>query len=622
MSHELETSAHPAESRVGADATPASGPLRDLALPAGVVAGLLLGFGLLTLTDAAFIDKLLYILLLSLVAVSVNFTHSATGELALGQVGVFAAGAYGYAVTTNHYGWNGWLGLAFGTVFAGLIGIIAALPSLRIGSWYFALTSLFIAVVIPDLARQIPSLTGGSDGLAGIPPLVIGSHALTFKDVYGVAVVLVVMLLAALRILTHSRYGLAFDSLRRSPVFATSLGVSVVRTKALAYGFASVVSGLAGGLFAAVNGYVSPDAFPVSLSILVVAGAVVGGQESVVGPVVGVAILQLLPDYTSSVQRYSLLLYGGILVIVMLLVPRGLVPVITDGLRRGWRRIGPRRPDTPSASRRLASSSPVDVALPRAQLVTDLEVVDVAKAFGGVQALGGISFDAPAGFITAVIGPNGSGKTTLLNLITAVYPRDAGYVRLGGVSLARRRHRVAAQGVARTFQTPMIMAERTVVDNVQAGAFLTGRATFLESLLGVGRARAEQRRGRERALALLAEADLLHIAHRDAGEVSLGQQRKLEIVRSLALNPRLLLLDEPCAGLMGREVEELEGLLKRVRDAGYSIVLVEHNMSLVMSLADRVVVLDQGQVIAVGPPDEVQASPEVIAAYLGDDDGA
>jgi len=590
----------------------------------------------LLLGSQATIAEVLYILILSLVAGSVQFTLSATGELALGQVGVFAAGGYTAAVLTSHYHWNFWLALPLAVVASSLVGLVAASPSLRVGSWSFALTNIFIAVVIVDIVTQLTSITGGADGIAGIPRPSVFGHALTQNDLYVLTLFALLTFLLVSRLLASSTWGYAFSSLQRSAVLADSLGVPRLRVKIVAYTFASAVAGLAGALFSAIDGYISPSAFPLSLSILLVAAMVIGGIETLLGPVVGVIIFQTLPHLTTVVNRYSLLIYGVLLVVVMLVIPEGVVPTVVGAYEHVWARLriallGGRRtreaPDrlksdatgdlSPDGQAEELPTTPAISGVPPPAVFGDLYVEDVSKVFYGVPALRGVSLRARSGAVTAVIGPNGSGKTTLLNVICRFYRVDGGRVRIaervdvpGGGSASVGR-------IGRTFQTPIVMGKRSVLDNVMAGAFVSRRATFAESLLHVGRARSDERRARDTAERLLEVVLLRDLGDRAVEGLTLAQQRRLEVARALAMRPTALLLDEPCAGLAGSDVDDFATVLDWVRDAGYAVILVEHNVDLVMQMADEINVLDAGQLIASGAPDDVQNDENVVASYLG-----
>jgi branched-chain amino acid transport system ATP-binding protein len=249
-----------------------------------------------------------------------------------------------------------------------------------------------------------------------------------------------------------------------------------------------------------------------------------------------------------------------------------------------------------------------------------LELVDVGKSFGGVRAVDHVSFAVPHCSLTAVIGPNGAGKTTLFNLVTNLYPADAGTVRLYGEDLkGEGPGAIAAKGLIRTFQSARIFPGMTALDNVMAGAHLHIRTFPWQQMLWLPTARREERSLRGRAEALLELVGLSPFAHAAATDLPMGAQKLLEVVRALMAAPRLLLLDEPAAGLNDAETADLAELLRAIRDSGVTVIVVEHNMSLVMGVADQVVVLDAGKLVAIGSPREIQQDKRVIAAYVGEE---
>ncbi len=249
-----------------------------------------------------------------------------------------------------------------------------------------------------------------------------------------------------------------------------------------------------------------------------------------------------------------------------------------------------------------------------------LDVDGLCKDFGGLEAVKNVSFQVRHGQIKALIGPNGAGKTTIFNLITGVLPADAGSAVLGDTQLlGLPTHRIAALGVGRTFQTSLLFDQMTVLENVMVGHHLRGRSTMLTAALRIFGAGAEEREYREAAMQALDRAGLAHLAGRSAAGLPIGQRRLVEVARALAAEPRLLLMDEPAAGLNMRETEHVGEIIHSIRDGGVTVLLVEHDMSLVMNISGEILVLDGGQRLAEGRPDEVRNDERVLAAYLGED---
>lgn len=569
------------------------------------------------------ISRFTQILLFGLVAVGMNFTMGVAGEFAIGQMGLFAAGAYTAAVLTANHGWGFVPALLVACLISTIVGVLVAAPGLRVGGWSFALASLLVAVVVPDLIRQMTSVTGGDEGLGGIPLPSIAGHDLTGSGVYVLVLAATVVVLVMLWRIESSIWGLAFASMRNSVIGAQANGISIRGLKLGAYLLSSLIAGFSGAIFAGVTGYLSPGTFPMSLSILAVAAVVAGGMGTLSGPLIGMGILLYIPDLTASFDKYSLLIYGVMLIAVMLLVPRGIVPTL-GGLARGviTRSQRDKRSQAvtsdPAVEAVLSSQARALADLPRCDRPESLTVTEVRKSFGGTMVLNGISFAAAPGEITSVIGPNGSGKTTLLNLISGYLSSDGGTVAIGGVAVdSAAPHKRVQAGVSRTFQTPILIPSRTALTNVVCAAFRQRKAGLFQSVLHTRGSRRDLCRMTDEAHRLLAAVGMEKVADVRADSLSPGQQRLVEVACAIARKPSVVLFDEPAAGLVGDEAEALSQAMVALKDCGYAVVLVEHNVNMVMRISDRVVVLNQGHVIANADPTTVRSDASVIDSYLG-----
>lgn len=548
------------------------------------------------------------ITILVLLTSGLNLSLGYAGELALGQVAMYAAGAYVAGYMGVHGVTDILLQLLATAAVAVFVGLATGVPGLRLGSWSLAMTSFFLVLLIPDILQALSAQTGGPLGLTGIgTPTFFGVTMST--GAFCLMVTLVAVLwLGVVRNLLTSRHGTAFRVLRQSPVLASSLGISVYRMKLTAYALGALPAGLAGCFFANLEHYLSPGTFGFAFAITIVAASVLGGSTSVYGAVLGGVVLQLLTSDVSAFSTYRVVVYGGLLIIFGVLLGSGVAGLFRRLVQRVERRL------RALTSREHVEPGPMD-PVPG----VELSVERIGKSFGGVRALDGVSLRAEPGKVTALIGPNGSGKTTLLNMICGYYRLDEGVVRIAGVERPRRErpHEVARAGIARTFQTANIPAEISVLEVVRSGRYSTDRSPMVAAILRLPGFLRVRRRDTEEAMRVLQQVGIDQLADQEAASLPLGTRRLLELARALVRKPGVLLLDEVASGLDEQEVEQLAGLIRRVRDAGGTVLLVEHNFRLVLSLADVVYVLAEGSLIATGTPTEIEHNPRVLEEYLG-----
>ena len=552
-----------------------------------------------------------YIGISSLVAIGLVLLTGVGGMTSFGQAAFVGFGAYTTGVLTVHFAVSPWLtlpvSLAVTMIAAGLIGAV----TVRLSGHYLPLGTIAWGIAFFYLFGNI-SWLGAHDGLPGIPPLRIGTHALIHPGEYFVVVwVAVVLAVIATQNLLGGRIGRAIRALRRSTRAAEAFGVNTAAAKLTVFVYAAMLAGLAGWLYAHFQRSVSPGPFGISAGTEYLLMAVLGGAGRVYGAILGAAgitvlrdqLQNFLPWLVGNTGNFEAIAFGAVLVLILQFAPHGLWPIL----------FGPPPAPTPPTPRDNQQLPERPLPAPGTPL---LQAQSARKAFGGLVAVNDVSFEVESGRIIGLIGPNGAGKSTTFNLITGVLPLSSGQIQFEGHALqAQSPQRAAALGLGRTFQHVEIVADMSVIENVALGAHLRGSAGLVRAILDLDRA--EEALLFANAQRQLERVGLADVAFKPAGTLALGQLRLVEVARALCLNPVLLLLDEPAAGLRVGEKKALARLLREVRSQGISVLLVEHDMDFVMSLADRLVVLDFGTRIAEGIPSVIRKDPVVLEAYLG-----
>lgn len=551
------------------------------------------------------------IILISLLTMTVsglNLAWGYGGELAMGQIVMYALGAYisGYLATQ---GFDMTVGMLAAVLASCALGLIVGLPSLRVGGWGLAMASFFLVMLIPATLTLLPEQTGGLVGMLGIPVPVLFGHELAPKEFYVLVIGCALLWLAAMRNFVTSREGAALRVIRESPVLATSVGLSVPRLKLTAYVLGALPAGLAGSLFVYVDRFLAPEYFNWTATTLIIAAAVLGGLETVYGAAIAATILTWGTEKIGAFDHYSTLIFGVFLIVggAVILNPR-----VRHAMLSARRRAHNWRVDKTTA---VAASSEI----PSLQGPT-LVARSVSKTFGGTQALSDVTIEARPGSITALIGANGSGKTTLLNVMSGYYRPDSGTISLDDQDLpAGRPTAIARRGVARTFQTPIMPQSMTTAETVSVARKVHDRVGILSTILRLPKFRRVAKRDETEARAWLAAVGLAGEDDVLATSQPLGNRRLVEVARALATGSTVLLLDEPASGLDVEDVQRFSELLVRLRDAGATIVLVEHNFDLVCDIADKIYVLERGKLIASGPPSLIQSDDAVARSYLGEE---
>ena len=533
------------------------------------------------------------------VGVGLNVLIGLSGQVSLGHVGFYAIGAYGAAILTATYGWNFWLALPVVILVTGATGAMLGLIALRVSGPYLAMVTIAFAFIVEFGAIEWKDLTGGANGLLNIPPIAVAGLNWTQRALAITTVTVAVIALLGYRRFAASGWGLALRAVRDAEVAASALGFDPLAARTLAFTVSAILAGVAGAFFAPLTEFIAPSSFSLFQSILFVLVVMIGGAQRTYGPLIGAVIVIALPEWLSGLAEYRVLFFGALLLVVLWVAPGGVAGLVAQLIRR-------RRGETLAAPA-AGSLEPVRGAA--------LVVRGLGITFGGLRAVDDLGFVAEPGRITSVIGPNGAGKTTAINLIGGFYKPESGTVSLDGTELAGKPvHVIARAGIARTYQTSQLFGSLTVQENLLA-AMARGRPG--NPLAG---AATGDRQAVARAGALAAFVGYAGDLHAAASALPHVDRRLVEIARALAGKPRVLLLDEPGAGLAQGDKTRLGGLLQKIAGSGVAVVLIEHDMGLVMGISDHVVVLDAGRCIAQGSPESVRADPNVIKAYLGEGD--
>lgn len=605
---------------------------------------------------------LIYIILLFGLDIVVGYT----GQVSLGHAGLFGVGSYTTGVLFFHLGLPFYVCIPASILVTAFFGGLLALPALKVIGPYLAMVTLAFGTILQILINEMSFLTEGPLGIKLMKPSINGVE-FGEKEFYWVTAAAMLIALIVIHRIVKSQLGRAFEALRDSPIACDCMGVSVYRYKVYAFIISAGFAGFAGALYSYSEKYISPNTYNNELTVLFLLGIIMGGRKSRLGAILGAIIIVMLPKllddihlfrtvsitlavvvtfgsalaltrkitsfkkvitpvlgtivlavfslWLENITDWRLSIFGVMILLVVYYLQDGIV-----GFFRNFYSALKGKKEIAISQLNEAGASTEDV-IHQAEAATSetiLTVEQILMQFGGLKALNQVDIVVKRGTIHGLIGPNGSGKSTMMNVLTGIYVPTAGDVKFeNNTVVGKTSSEIALSGIARTFQNVQLFGEMTPLENILVGLHHSFNSTLFDISLHLPRFTKEEKAARDRALGLLKFVGLEALANEEARNLPYGKQRMLEIARALALDPNLLLLDEPAAGLTAPDIKELLAVIRKIRDHGITIILIEHHMDVVMGVCDQISVLDFGQKIAEGKPQEIQSNEKVIEAYLG-----
>ena len=549
-----------------------------------------------------------------ILAIGFNISSGYCGMTTFASASLYGIGAYTSAVAITRYHLPFFVGMLGGTLAAGIVSLLVSIPAAKVKRHYLTLVSIGLLEIVQRILIEWQSVTGGSVGYY-LPAWKITGITLNTTQKYYFILIIMILCVTFQRNLVKSRWGRDFIAIKNNEIAASGVGINCSRYKIIGYFLSSMLAGLAGSLYASYSGYLSPDTFGFSFTVFVILMVIIGGQGTLSGPIIGAIIATFIPELFNATPDLKQIVYGLLLIVLPQIMPGG----IAGTIKKRFREI-----DDNKYILEASDETEFDFDSYRIKKSSDAENIMVVKGltkkFGGLTAVNNLDMIIKRGTVHSLIGPNGAGKSTTVNMITGIdIPTEGSVVFNGKEVTGKPIHNLVKQGISRSYQHVRLFGNLSVLENIAMGYRLFYNHSMVDSIFRTKKMNREERKSFHEAMQYLKFIGLDGKENCDPESLSAGQQKLLELARSLCMKPELLVLDEPCAGLTESETKEFANLIKKIRNAGISILLIEHHMSLVMEISDYITVLDYGKKIAEGNPISVNKNPIVRSAYLGEE---